>query len=459
MSDSDPGVIPWLERFQQVLPALPGGSNPGLNRRRAQALARFKALGWPGRKTETWKYGRPLRLEKEDFRTDPAHWHAAPVPQVPPLAGACARLVFVDGHWRPDLGHTEGLPDGVGLEGLAAVLHRGETPGPHFAVTDMDEGNLFVALNAALVEDGYVLRVPAGVTLPGPVQVVHLEHAADDRPRARHWRGVVLLAEGAEATVVEHIATDVAAAAPTFLNAVTEVHLAAGARLRLDRLCEGAPGAVDSAVPEGVRVLAIRGHVAETAALSGFTLTTGGAWVRHDARLVLDGPGADVRLDGVTLGRGDRHVDTTLLMDHATVGATSRQTLKSVLDDRARGVYQGTVMVRPGAQQTESHQLNRALLLSDQAEADGKPSLEIHADDVKCSHGNTVGQIDREALFYLRARGLDLATAQAIMVSAFVHDLLDLVPHAATRDLFAARATAWLGDRVPAPVTLEGDAA
>jgi Fe-S cluster assembly protein SufD len=287
-----------------------------------------------------------------------------------------------------------------------------------------------VALNTAWIEDGLVLIVPRGVVLDGPVEVTFMTEG--EAPVA-HPRHIIALGDNAAAIVVER---HVGGASGGFTNAVAEIALAQGARL--------GHYAVHEEPPAAMAVDTIFAQIGRDASYRAFGLTTGGALVRRETDAQLAAPGASAQVDGAYLVDGDRHADTTVLIDHQAPHCASRQTQKGVIDGDGRAVFQGKILVRPDAQKTDGYQLSQTLLLSEQAEIDVKPELEIHADDVKCSHGATVGRLDADALFFLRARGIPEAEARALLIQGFIGGALDEIDHPAVRAAFGTIAANWL---------------
>ena len=345
------------------------------------------------------------------------------------------RLVFVNGHWRPDLSTAAALPPGVVLTGLAAAAasHPGLIE-EHLGRVGAVDGHAMLALNASHATDGAVLALAAGVTQEQPVELVFIGAGSEGAPLSWHPRLVLVAGAGSRATVVEHHLS--LGGQPTFANSATELSLGGGANLRHYKVQREAAGAY--------HIATLTGRLERDAGYEGFLLTLGGHLSRNEVRLVLDGPGASARLGAAYLVRDRQHCDVTTLIDHASPDCSSRQLVKGVIDGEARGVFQGKVLVRPDAQRTDAHQLNRALLLSDLAQIDTKPELEIHADDVKCSHGATVGDLDETALFYLRARGIDRDGARALLIGAYVGEAIAEVSDEAVRTSFEALATTWL---------------
>jgi Fe-S cluster assembly protein SufD len=281
--------------------------------------------------------------------------------------------------------------------------------------------------------DGAFVRVPAGVELDAPIQLVFAT-TSDGAPGAQHARNLVLLEGGSRLSLLE---TSVALpAAPAYLhNAVTDVVLAPAARLAHQRvIAEASPA---------VHVGRMRVRQDRDSRLASCALVLGGRLIRNEAAVELQASGAECALDGLVVAGGQQHADLHTVVDHAAPRATSRQLYKGVLDGRARGVFSGRVIVRPGAQGTDAHQTNKNLLLSDTVEVDSKPQLEIFADDVKCSHGAADGQLGADAIFYLLSRGIDEATARRMLTQAFASEVLERIEHEPVRrwcaDLVAGR--------------------
>ncbi len=430
LAKADTGAPPYLDALADLGGRLPHGPD-WLDDLRGRGRAAYAAEGLPTRKTEAWKY---TAVAKAGAFT---HAELAPPAAIDGARGAdfgleSWRLVLVNGRVRPEMSALEGLPEGVTVAGLADTLaHAPERLRPHLGGVLGLEAMPLAALNTAYLGDGAFVHVPRGVVLDRPVQIVSLG-AAGEAPVMFHPRHLLVLEDGAAATVVEtHVG-----GGRYFANTVTEVALGHGARL--------AHAKMQDEGPEAVHVAACAVRLAENAAYDGLVLHTGARLARHELRAEIAGPGAACTMNGAFLADGNRHVDNTLFIDHAAPNGSSRQVFRGVLDDAARGVYQGKVLVERPAQKTDAHQLSRALLLSRGAEMDAKPELEIYADDVKCGHGATTGELDTAHLFYLRGRGVDLPTARRMLVEAFIADIIDAFPDATVREAFAGRVGAWL---------------
>ncbi|MGB3808920.1 MAG: Fe-S cluster assembly protein SufD [Parvibaculum sp.] len=425
----------FIETYERERNALPGASLGWLAIRRDAALKAFADAGLPHRRLEDWRY-TDLRqaLEKASLAPAPGHQAAALLPDasrasVAAFAGIERHvIVFVNGRLRTDLSKFD-LPDSVTLKPLAEALSESwarelvET-----RATDAQAANV-VALNTALMHDGMGLHIAAGVKLDAPLHLLFL--GADDG--IWHGRNLIRLEEGAEATIFEtHID---AGAKHYFADLVTDVSLAPDARLTCIKVQDEAPTAIH------LSTFATRLEARSN--LSNFIMTLGSALSRDQAFIRFDGQGAEAHVNGATALRGKQHGDQLCNVDHAVPHCNSHTLFRTVLDESATGVFQGKVIVRPDAQKTDGRQMSNALLLSRDAAMNAKPELEIYADDVQCAHGSTIGELDREALFYLRSRGIDEETARQLLISAFLDAAFDTVPHEGARDALRLLAASW----------------
>jgi Fe-S cluster assembly protein SufD len=336
------------------------------------------------------------------------------------------RAVFVDGRFREELSELEAAPFSVAS--LAAVLAQMEQ---RMGALARPKTEAMVALNTMLFEDGLVITVPQGVA--GGVLDLTSVATASERPMAFHPRHLIRLEPGASLTLIE--TADGAAGTHYLHNPVFEIEVGEGATLSHTRLQrEGA---------HGFQLCTIYARIAAGGTYDNFTLNAGGKLVRNEIHATLAGPRAACHMNGAQLLRDGQHADTTTVLDHAAPDCASRQTYKSVLSGKSRGVFQGRIHVHQAAQRTDGYQMNQALLLSPDAEMDSKPQLQIYADDVKCSHGATVGAIDADQLFYLRARGIPESQARAMLVEAFLQDAVDGVQDPTARAAVETAVAGW----------------
>jgi Fe-S cluster assembly protein SufD len=404
------------------------GAPEWLKQIREGAIARFAELGFPTMKQEEWRFTSVAPIAEAEFTLA----HAPPGPSGTPLGlpapaeierlclGGGPRIVFVDGRHAPALSSATGFAEGVRAGSLAAALLTdvgGELARAHLARHARWHESPFAALNTAFLADGAFVYVPADVTLDRPLELVFLStgRAASDGPIVSHPRSLVVVERGARAAVVETYAS--ASDGVYWTNAVTELVVGEGARVELYR--------VQREGPRGFQVATTQSQQHRDSSLALHVVTLGAALARHDINAVLDGAGAELILNGLYLLNGAQHADHHTVIDHAQPHCTSHEFFNGVLAERAHGVFNGRIIVRPGAQRTDSKQTNNNLLLSTEARADSQPQLEIYADDVKCTHGSTVGPIDQTQLYYLRSRGLSPEAARGILTYGFGAEILD----------------------------------
>lgn len=395
-----------LAQWQAQHARVQDAAAPWLRALRADAWARFAAQGLPGRRDEDWKYTRLNALDRVPAGT-------APLPQAAPAGlPEGARLVFAGGRLVPAWSTLPAAP-GVTLTSLAdALAADGEALRARLRSDGANApARAFACLNDALFEDGLWLTLAPGARLDGPLHVVHLGGAGN---ASSHLRLLIDLGEQAEAQVVEHYLG--LGAEPYHVNVLAQATLAPGARLRhVKLLAEGAAG---------IHVGDFRVRVGRDARFESHLVAAGGGLLRQDLDVDLGEPGGECSLRGLTTAGSGEHVDFHTRIEHRAPHCRSEETYKGLVGGNGRAVFNGRVHVHPGADKTDSAMTCANLLLSDRAEVDAKPELEIYADDVKCSHGATVGQLDEAQLFYLRARGIELAAARALLMTAFARDAL-----------------------------------
>lgn len=439
----------FLDIFSEVEKSLPG--NDWAAKLRRKAIQVFGSLGLPHRRIEAWKY--------TDLRTRLTEAYA-PNLKVPAkalsetaLAGALGkpiaklpayRIVIVAGALQPELSDLAGLSaQGVEVLALAEALEKPPVwLKAHLGKINPQNDDAVVALNLALMTGGIVFKIGKGSTLDKPVHLIHL---ADNRePASAYTRHLVVVEEGASLDLLESYAS--LGSAPSLRNAVTEALVSDNASLNHVKLqIEAADTTHLSTWLIGLKA---------DARYTAFQFSTGAALARNQIYAGFDGEGSAVNISGAFLMRARQHCDTTLLVEHRVPHCTSRELFKAVLDDEARGIFQGKIIVSPNAQKSDGKQMAAALLLSETAEFDSKPELEIFADDVVCGHGSTSGQIDEDLLFYLESRGLPEAQARALLIQAFVGEAVEMIESEGLRNALQRAAADWLGvklDETPAP--------
>lgn len=382
---------------------------------RKAAISRFAELGFPTTRHEEWKYTNVAPVAKVPFK--PARYELNGLTlETLARAGfealAGARLVFVNGHYSKYLSLLRGLPDGVRAGSLAAALDDySEWNEPHLAHYAGYQDDAFVALNTSFIRDGAFVYVPKGKVVE---EAIHLLFISTTREATvSHPRNLILAGRDSQATIVEsYIGLQ---NAPYFTNAVTEVVLGENAVVGHYKLQRESEQAFHIAT---VQVCQDRGSN-----FSSHSIALGGALVRNNVNVTLDGDGGDCALNGLYMAGGQQHVDNHTRVDHLRPHCTSRQLYKGVLDGASRGVFNGKINVHTPAQKTDAKQTNKNLLLSKDAWIDTKPQLEINNNDVKCSHASTIGRLDEDSIFYLRSRGLGPEAARSLLTYAFASEI------------------------------------
>lgn len=416
----------YLEQYQTLADSLPGQRLPWLNDLRKEALAKFSAGGFPSPREEEWKYTNVSPIEKKRFK---------------PLLGQVAAgdtldrswldsyrlqdawsLVLVDGRFNPALSMLEGIPAGVIATGMAQALKaHPERVSALLGTVLAKESHGFIAFNTAFFSDGAFIEVPAGVVLVKPLQLLHISTRSEGLATTR---SLVVLGENAEAKLIETFA---GSAELSYLTAsVTEVKIGGNASLDFYKVQSESDKAFHFG---GLYVVQER-----SARFNQQNMAFGGLLVRNEIHAKLR-RGAQCLMNGLFLAKGRQHVDNHTLIQHLEPHGVSQENYRGVLADRSRGVFQGRIVVHSQAQKTDAQMNNRNLLLSEDAEIDTKPQLEILADDVKCAHGVSVGQLDPESVFYLESRGVDRASARNMLTFAFANEMVEKIGLDSLRDL------------------------
>ena len=424
------------EAFAAAKAKLPG-DGPVAAMREA-AFKRFDATGLPTWRAEQWHYTdlRGLLREAKPLAGTPSDAAKKRAREAGKLIGDMdvRRIVFVDGVFAPDLSDLDNFSKGLAVRSMAEALTAGDalaTANLGKVVAAEQEG--VVALNTALMRDGALIHVAKGATVERPIHLVFA--ASCDKPASVFTRSLVVIEQGARAMLVE--SHD--AAAGHQVN--TALELIIGDNAHVDHIkITGGPADL-------VHVSTLMAAVGANARFNDFAFNIGGGLVRNQLFVRFDGEGTLAGLRGASLLKGKQHADSTLVVDHKAGGCQSREMFASVLDDQSRGVFQGKIIVQPRAQHTDAKMMTRALLLSEDAEADNKPELEIFADDVQCGHGATAGALDEDLRFYLMARGIPKAEAEALLVQAFVGEAVEGIEHAGLRDALMEQVVAWLKAR------------
>jgi Fe-S cluster assembly protein SufD len=413
----------YLEIFDELKTRF-AGRHSWLQTLRQEAFARFAETGFPTTHDEDWRFTNVAAVANTVFET------AAPVPveekQLESLgtSGFVCRLVFVNGYFDSGLSRLSSLPTGVKVSSLAAAIHAGEKAvesslGKYLNV----RRDPFPALNTALFEDGVCIEVAQSVRVEQPIYALFVT-VPGATPTMNHPRNLIVAGESAQVTIVEDYVT--LGEGVTFSNAATE--LIAGDNANVSHYMIVREG------DQAYNFSTLRIQQGRSANVATHSLLLSGGLVRNNVHPVLAGEGSECLINGLFMGNGREHMDNYMLVEHASPHCDSRQFYNGILNGQSHGVFHGRIIVHKDAQKTDAKQTNRNLLLSDDAQIDTKPQLEIYADDVKCTHGATIGQVDENALFYLRSRGLDEAAARHVLLLAFANECLDRMNSRAVRD-------------------------
>ncbi|HVB98009.1 MAG TPA: Fe-S cluster assembly protein SufD [Candidatus Dormibacteraeota bacterium] len=419
-----PHLQDYLAGFGELEQLAAGRHLPWLRELRSGAFARFCEAGFPTTHDEDWRFTSVAPLAQTPFVLA----DSGPAPSEAQLGSwrmpdAACELVFVNGRFAPQLSRLPELPAGVHAASLAAQI--AENPAsvePHLGRYLDIRRDAFCALNTAFLEDGAYVRIGRGAVLERPIHLLFVS-AAGAAPRMSSPRNLVVAEQNSQAAIVEDYVS--LGGSADFCNTATELVAGDGAVVSHYLL--------EREHTRSFNISTLRIHQGRGANVASHSVLLGGAIVRNNVHAVLDGDGGDCLINGLFVGYGRQHLDNYMRVEHTRPHCSSRQFYNGILGDHARGVFHGRIIVHQDAQKTDAKQTNRNLLLSDDAQIDTKPQLEIYADDVKCTHGATIGQIEPEALFYLRSRGLEEAAARRLLLFAFANECLDRMRESSVR--------------------------
>jgi Fe-S cluster assembly protein SufD len=405
---------------------------------REAAFRQFDAAGLPSWRVEQWHYTdlRSLIRDARPLAGVPDAAAKARAKDTGRLVGDIdvRRIVFVDGVFAPELSDLGNLSPGLTIRPMAQALAAGDPlVFDNLGKVVPTEREGVIALNTALMRDGVLIHVARGSTVENPIHLVFA--ATGDKPSSVFTRSLVVIEQDARAMIVESHE----AAVGHHVN--TALEMVIGDKAHVDHI------KITAGPDDLVHVSSLMVAVGANARLNDFAFNIGGGVVRNQLFVRFDGDGTVASLRGASLLKGKQHADTTLVADHKAKGCQSREVFAAVLDGESRGVFQGKIIVRPHAQQTDAKMMTRSLLLSENAEADSKPELEIFADDVQCGHGATAGALDEDLKFYLMARGIPETEAEALLVQAFIGEAVEGIEHAGLRDALMGHVVAWLRAR------------
>ncbi len=386
---------------------------------RSEGMRAFAELGFPTTRIEDWKYTNVGPIVGVRFQPALFELNEKIRNQIKDLAYArldCTRLVFVNGHYMKELSSIQELPKGVKVTSMAEAFKQEGAITAHLARYAGHKTHPFVALNTAFMEDGAFIEIPKGAVIEKPIEILYASTGSGE-PWVAHPRNLILAAQGSQASLVEtYVGLDDSV---YFNNAVTEIVAEENAHVDYVKL--------QSESEAAFHVATVLAYAARNGAVQTSSIQFGARLGREELTTVLDGEGAEAYLYGLYVTNGQQLIDNHTAIDHARPHCSSREFYKGILDGKSNGVFNGKILVRKDAQKTDSKQSDKNLLLSDAATINTKPQLEIFADDVKCTHGATVGQIDPESIFYLRSRGIGLEEARKLLIVAFANEIIERV--------------------------------
>jgi Fe-S cluster assembly protein SufD len=421
MAVSLTGLESYLGSFTTLAEETAGQAPTWLRDLRENAFVRFCRVGFPNIHDEDWRFTNLTALARTPYRLASKDRHGLKAPDLATwrMKDARARIVFIDGHFSPEMSTFDELQKGVTITGLDRAIVTHEQIVRRYLGRYADiERDPFCALNTAFIQDGAFVHIDKGVVVAKPIHLLFVSTSGPE-PIMTQPRNLIVVEQEAQASIVEEYVSWGAQAA-AFSNAVTELVARENSTV--------AHTFIEREHAQALNFTTLRIQQARNANVASHSLLLGGALVRNNVHPVLAGEGAECLINGLFVGKGSQHLDNFMVVEHATPHCGSRQFYNGILDDRSRGVFHGRIIVHKDAQKTDAKQTNRNLLLSDDAQIDTKPQLEIYADDVKCTHGATIGQIEESALFYLRSRGLSEADARRMLVQAFAGECIERIP-------------------------------
>jgi len=423
----------YLKDFREFENRHAGASPSWLNELRSEGMQAFAELGFPTTRLEDWRFCNMAPIAGVRFQPAPFTLNDQienQIRKLPYFGLDCPQLVFVNGHYVKELSSVAGLPGNVKVASLAETLKRDDAIAAHLARYADHRSRHFVALNTAFIEDGAFIEVPKGVLIEKPIHILYVS-ADGNEPWVAHPRNLMIAGPGSQAALIEtHIGLGNGV---YFNNVVTEIVAEENAHVNYVK--------VQHESETAFHVASVVAYAARNAALQTNSIQFGARLGREDLTTVLDGEGAESYLYGLYVTNGQQLIDNHTAIDHAQPHCSSREFYKGILDGKSTGVFNGKILVRKDAQKTDSKQSDKNLLLSESATINTKPQLEIFADDVKCTHGATIGQIDPEAVFYLRSRGLALEDARNVLIVAFGEEILNHVKFEPYRKVLKAALT------------------
>lgn len=431
----------YAARFEELERSIPE-NQAWLTPIRRAAFLRFSELGFPTVRDEDWRFTSLAPIVQTDFRPAPDTRSAVRLDSLAPFLVpglTCTRLVFVNGRFAPKLSAIGALPKGLTVSSLGQAMAEDRPSLESYLARYADfHQDAFLALNTAFMQDGGFISIPRGVVLEEPIHLLYVSTELD-APSVTYPRNLIVSGEDSQATILEDYVS--LGGGVAFSNAVTE--MVVGQNSVMSHYL------IERENVQSFNVSTLRMEQGRSSNVTSHSVLLGGALVRNNIHPVLAGEGCECVINGLFVPRGRQHMDNYMKVEHASPHGASRQFYKGILDGQARGVFHGRIIVHKDAQKTDAKQTNMNLLLSEDAQIDTKPQLEIYADDVKCTHGATIGQIDEEAIFYLRSRGIAEASAKALLLFAFAGESLQRMKIEPLRKYLEGLVTEWLPQAKP----------
>ena len=416
----------WFQRqFRNFEDGLNGQKSMPIHGLRKKAMDQFMSLDFPDSRNEDWKYTNIEPILNQTFETAPSTQDEIATKLITPfsIADTAIQLVFIDGRFSDKLSKLSGLVKGVAVKNLATALS-----GDYYEIQSRmhkrleTNKNIFTALNSAFVLDGLYVKIDDRAILEKPIYVLHVSTAADTLQLIQPFN-LITVGQSAQISIIENFVSLGAGCA--FTNGLTDIHVGADAIVHYVK--------IQQENPRSFHIHTTEIKQDQNSCLKHTLVTSGGALVRNVVELNLEAEHIESTLNGVYLTHGTQHVDNRTIIHHAKPNCNSHELYKGILDGKSSGVFNGKIIVHPDAQKTDAKQSNKNLLLSQDATMNTKPQLEIFADDVKCTHGATIGRLDEESLFYLRSRGVGKEQAKNMLTYAFAGEIIDRIDHEATR--------------------------
>jgi len=424
--------------FKDFESRLNGQQSTDLHHLRMRALRSFQDIGYPTTKHEEWKYTNVLPLSHYDFEiSDSLKFGIIEQKDIEKyqfngLENRC--LVFIDGHYSSELSRTTGITDNIEIVSLKKAIEKNpELISSHVAKYLSFEDQSFISLNTAFIQDGIFINIPDNVCVEKPVHLLYLS-APEAKPGANFPRNLITAGRSSEITFVETYAA--VREGLYFTDAVSEIVLQENAKVERIK--------IQNESSQAYHIAALQAVQERNSRFIDYNISLGAALTRNDIGSKFRGENGYCELNGMYSGNRKQHVDNHTTIDHATPHCESHELYKGILDDTAEGVFNGKIFVRPDAQKTNAIQSNNCILLSDQARIDTKPQLEIFADDVKCTHGATIGQLNEDAYFYMRTRGIEKSDARTLLIYAFASEVVDKI----TFDPVREKVLSWFSNKL-----------